>query len=263
MSTPDDVWEWIRPPLEELKQGDNADPDMPWEERRQTFLRELELSDASQHPVVELLLQRLDESPEEERNRILGSDELNSMAYQLAQEHGAGQEAAGGEAAYDEAAPYDEQAWQAYLAENGPLWDGTEDSWEQFRDWFAYDAGQHGLSTPAAALLDYLTPQPAADRIATFAQYGVTITAPEQAAWADEAAPAPAEEEPAAQAQAGPGPGEQEEPGQQPGQEPQRPDLTPQQIESIMDQVLAQNKEFEKISAERRKELMDQVLGGR
>jgi hypothetical protein len=355
MSTPDDVWEWIRPPLEELKQGYTADPDMPWEERRQTFLRELELSDASQHPVVEQLLQRLDESPEEERNRILGSDELNSMAYQLAQEHGAGQEAAGGEAGYDEAAPYDEaagydeqawqaylaengpqwdgtedsweqfrqwfgyyagerglstpatafldyltpqpaadriatfaqygvmitppqaagdgagydeQAWQAYLAENGPQWDGTEDSWEQFREWFAYYAGERGLSTPATALLDYLTPQPAADRIATFAQYGVAITAPEQAAWADEAAPAPAEEEPAAQepaaqAQAGPGPGEQGEPGQQPGQEPQRPDLSPEQIKTIMDQVVAQDEEFEKISPERRRELMDQVLGGR
>ena len=160
MSTPDAVWEWIRPPLEELKQGYNADPGQPWEERRQTFLRELGLSDASQDPVVEQLLEQLDESPEEERNRILGSDELDSMAYQLAQEHGAGQEAAGDEASYDE------QAWQAYLAENGPQWDGTEDSWEPFRQWFAYYANERGLTTPATAFLDYLTPQPAADRIA-------------------------------------------------------------------------------------------------
>jgi hypothetical protein len=45
--------------------------------------------------VVEELLERLEKAPEEERNRILGGDELDSMAYRLVQEHGAGQEAAG------------------------------------------------------------------------------------------------------------------------------------------------------------------------
>ena len=341
MSTPDDVWEWISKPLEELKKGYTDNPTQPWAERRQTFLQKLELSDASEDPVVEQLLERLDESSEADRNRILGSDELDSMAKQLVQEHGASQEAAEGEAAYDEQvwqtyleengpewdgtednweefqtwfaydagehglstpaaellalltpqtaaeriatfaeygvtitppqeagdeAGYDEQEWQTYLEENGPEWDGTEDSWEGFRTWFAYDAGEHGLSTPAAELLALLTPQTAAERIATFAEYGVTITAPEQADWADEAAPAPAEEElgaqePAAQAQAGPGPGEQEEPGL----ETQRPDLTSEQIDTIMKEVLAKNKDkgFEKIPPARRKELMDQVLGRR
>ena len=260
MSTPDDVWEWISHPLEELKKGYTDDPTQPWAERRQTFLQKLELSDASEDPVVEQLLERLDESSEADRNRILGSDELDSMAKQLVQEHGASQEAAEGEAAYDE------QEWQTYLEENGPEWDGTEDNWEEFQTWFAYDAGEHGLSTPAAELLALLTPQTAAERIATFAEYGVTITAPEQADWADEAAPAPAEEElgaqePAAQAQAGPGPGEQEEPGL----ETQRPDLTSEQIDTIMKEVLAKNKDkgFEKIPPARRKELMDQVLGRR
>jgi hypothetical protein len=79
-------------------------------------------------------------------------------------------------------AGYDEQAWQAYLAQNGPQWDGTEESWEQFRQWFAYYASEQGLGTPATAFLDYLTPQPAAERITTFAQYGVTIMPAQEAA---------------------------------------------------------------------------------
>jgi hypothetical protein len=169
MSTVESIWDWIRPPLEELKQDYSAEPDKPWEERRQFFLERLGLHDADENPVVEQLLQRLDEATEEERDRILGSDELDSMAYESVQQHGASQEVAGDEA-------YDEQAWQAYLAENGPQWDGTEESWEQFRQWFAYYADERGLSSPATVLLDYLTPQPAAERIATFAQYGVTIT---------------------------------------------------------------------------------------
>jgi hypothetical protein len=183
MSTPDDVLEWIRPPLEELKQ---TDPGTPWQESRESFLRQLGLSDASQHPVVQELLERLDEAPEEERNSILSSDKLDSMTDELVRQHAPAQD----EAAQDEAAQgaagdqtaYDEQAWQAYLAQNGTQWDGTEESWEQFAQWFAYYASEQGLSTPATAFLDYLTPQPAAERIATFAQYGVTITPPQGAA---------------------------------------------------------------------------------
>jgi hypothetical protein len=153
-----------------MKQDYNADPVKPWEERRESFLRQLGLNDARQDPVIQELLERLDEAPEEERNRILGSDELDSMADEIVRQHAPVQGEAG------DGAGYDEQAWQAYLAQNGPQWDGTEESWEQFGQWFAYYAAEQGLGTPATAFLDYLAPQPAAERIATFAQYGVTIT---------------------------------------------------------------------------------------
>jgi hypothetical protein len=174
MSTPDDVLGWIRPPLEELK---HTDPGTPWQESRESFLRQLGLSDASQHPVVQELLERLDEAPEEERNSILSSDKLDSMAEELCRQHAPAQDEAVQEEAGDQTG-YDEQAWQAYLAQNGTQWDGTEESWEQFRQWFAYYASEQGLSAPATKFLDYLTPQPAAERIATFAQYGVPITPP-------------------------------------------------------------------------------------
>lgn len=241
MSTPDAVWEWIRPPLEELKQGYTDDPGKPWEELRQAFLSELGLQNASQNPVVEQLLEQLDEASEEERNTILGGDELDSLAYEIVQEHTAGDEAAGaGEAGYDE------QAWQAYLAENGPQWDGTEESWDQFRQWFGYYADQQGLAAPATALLEYLTPQPAAERIAAFAQYGVTITPAKEAA--GQAPAAAAEGEPA-------------EPGEAAGQVPEEAAaLSPEQLGSIARELLEENPEFADIPEERRQEIMAEVL---
>lgn len=182
MPTVDDVLGWIRPPLEEMKQEYAADPGKPWEERREFFLRQLGLHDASQDPVVRELLEHLDQTPEDERNKLLGSDELDSMVYELARQHSAVQEtvhAEGGhETAHQEPAAYDEQAWQAFLTQNGPQWDGTEASWDQFRQWFEYYAAEQNLGVPAAALLDYLAAHPAAERIAAFAQYGVTIQTP-------------------------------------------------------------------------------------
>lgn len=76
----------------------------------------------------------------------------------------------------DPAAPYDEAAWQAFLAENGPLWAGTEDTWQPWREWFAYTAAEQGLDEPATGFLTWLDAQE--DKIAGFAAYGVTITPP-------------------------------------------------------------------------------------
>jgi hypothetical protein len=70
---------------------------------------------------------------------------------------------------------YDEAAWQAFLAENGPRWDGDERTWDQFRQWFHYEAGQHGLAVPAGQFIGHVEGQP--DKVAVFAQYGVVISA--------------------------------------------------------------------------------------
>lgn len=154
-------------------------------------------------------LEHLDQTPEDDRNKLLGSDELDSMVYELAQQHELAQQLqqraavqetfpweGGHETAHQEPAAYDEQAWQAFLTQNGPQWDGTEASWDQFRQWFEYHAADRGVGAPAAALLDYLATQPAAERVATFAQYGVTIQAPppQEAPSGDRAATAEEEE---------------------------------------------------------------------
>jgi hypothetical protein len=67
----------------------------------------------------------------------------------------------------------DTAAWQAFLPEHGARWDGQEASWDQFRTWFLYEAGQQGAEQSATAFITYAESQP--DKVAVFAEYGVTI----------------------------------------------------------------------------------------
>jgi hypothetical protein len=236
MPSADDIWEWIQAPLEELKHALSAEPDKPWETRRAEFLEHLGLSEASQYPVIEHLFQHLDQLADDDRTNAITSGEIDSFAYQLAQQYGEGEDAshehhdAGhmqqGEPAAAESPGYDEQAWHAYLAENGPYWNGTEEAWDQFREWFLYHATERGVGEPATELLDYLAAQPAAERITTLAQYGVTITpiVPEVG-------------------------------------EPEPGELSHEDIDAAMAEVIAENPELADIPEERRREILAEVLG--
>lgn len=67
----------------------------------------------------------------------------------------------------------DLDAWYRYLAENGLRWDGAEASWQQFRDWFLYDAAEHGVGGDAQGFIALA--ERAADKRAIFAEYGLTL----------------------------------------------------------------------------------------
>jgi hypothetical protein len=226
MTSAADIWEWIRAPLDELKRDLSAEPDKSWETRRTELLEHLGLSDPSQYPLIEPLFQHLDEMTEEDRTNEINSGQIDSVAYELAQQYTVSQDAGQAQAAPAAAPTYDEQAWQAYLTENGPAWDGTAENWDQFTQWFRYYADERGLGDPATALIDYLTAQSAAERITTLAQYGVTIN-------------------PAA-AQAG-----QLETSQ----------TSDQDADSIMADILEANPDLAGIPEERRREIMAEVFG--
>lgn len=81
------------------------------------------------------------------------------------------------------AEPYDENAWAAALHELGARWDRTEESWQQFREWFLYECAARGLGAPAQEFADYAESR---DKAATFAEYGVP--SPEAPAVAEEPA---------------------------------------------------------------------------
>jgi hypothetical protein len=66
-----------------------------------------------------------------------GLAEMYREAIAAAQEDGAGQP------------EEDPAAWNAYLAANGPAWDGTEGSWQPYRDWFLYYAVEAGVQGAA------------------------------------------------------------------------------------------------------------------
>ena len=65
-------------------------------------------------------------------------------------------------------------AWQAFLAEKGPYWDGAEENWQAFRDWFAYEAATAGVPHSAVSFLDYA--ESTGDKPAAFAAYGIPVT---------------------------------------------------------------------------------------
>lgn len=170
MPTVDDLWASIGTPVAEMRAGFGADPATPWIELRQSFLTQL-APDIGQSPAIQQFLQQLDDMTDVDRNAVLGSDQLESLAYSLLEQNAQG----------DEDARYDEEAWEAYLADNGAAWDGTDEGWQQFREWFSYYADEQGLSVPATELLEVLDTQSVTDRIATLASRGVTITPAELA----------------------------------------------------------------------------------
>ena len=136
MTTVNDTWEWLRQALALL-----ADHDQPWDERRQRALEQLGVQEHD-HPVTAELFQELDAMPENDRDN-LDEGQLEQLAAPIVERSAA--EAAGTADTASAGGGYDEAAWQAFLAENGPRWDGTDDSWQPFREWFAYTAAAQGL----------------------------------------------------------------------------------------------------------------------
>ena len=180
--------------------------------------------------MIQELFVKLAEMSDADRAHAVESGDVETIVHELTARHGAEPEQYGeqpqdigeAETTTDESG-YDEQAWGTYLSENGPAWDGTEQSWEQYTQWFLYYAEERGVKAPATALIDYLTAQPATERISTFAQYGVTIT--------------------------------------QATQEPDTAAAASAEIDTMMADVLAEDPSLADIPEERRREILAEVLG--
>jgi hypothetical protein len=78
----------------------------------------------------------------------------------------------------------DPNAWNTYLLTNGPAWDGTDESWPTFAEWFNYYANEQGVGASARSFCDYAAANGARE---VFAQYGVALNVPDAA----ESAPEP------------------------------------------------------------------------
>jgi hypothetical protein len=147
----------------DLRQWFAESPERPWEDHREQLVR------THAGPEVDELVRRLDELPDHQRAEFVAGDELERVVAEVAQ-------------------PVDDGAWQEYLAANGTQWDGTEENWPAFVEWFAFYADERGVGEPAAALLAQLGAVGVAERIALFGQHGVVITPPEpydEAVWQD------------------------------------------------------------------------------
>ncbi|HEX5406129.1 MAG TPA: hypothetical protein VFX16_27960 [Pseudonocardiaceae bacterium] len=178
MPSLEEAWAWVAGPLENLKNDVVARPGVPWSERGENFKREL--SAATSHSVADDLYRWLNELSESDRSNLIGTDDLAAHAYQVVRRAVPPAEPAPTQVVQQQAAvaQYDESAWNRFLTEDGARWDGTVESWAAFRQWFEYYANAGGFQSPATGLLNYLEPMSAPDRVAAFAQYGVTIRPP-------------------------------------------------------------------------------------
>jgi hypothetical protein len=180
MSTLDELWAWIYPPLRELTAERASNPDLSWAELRAHFVQGAGLQEPSDAPLVQDVIGQLELLSDDDRNALLDDgDRLDSFVYELAQRHA---DAGGDQQPQADPAAYDENAWQAYLAENGSYWNGEESSWPQFKEWLLYYATENGFGYPATNLVNLLDGQSAPERVAALAQYGVTIHPSEQIA---------------------------------------------------------------------------------
>jgi hypothetical protein len=75
------------------------------------------------------------------------------------------------------AAEADPGAWQAFLAEYGPAWDGAEENWVAFTPYFLHYAEERGVTGAAQTFLEN-APDDNAERVGYFAANGITIDAP-------------------------------------------------------------------------------------
>jgi hypothetical protein len=154
-----DLWASAQPAFADLREQFARDPEASWQSLRAALATRLEDLDSETR---DDLLLWLDNLPAEERTALLGSAALDAAAYERLSRPT-------GEEGHDEA------AWQEFLATNGTRWDGTEASWQVFREWFAYEAAQNSLDAPAKELLTHFDSLATAERLTAFAQYGVTI----------------------------------------------------------------------------------------
>ncbi|MGB3439829.1 MAG: hypothetical protein WBA97_13865 [Actinophytocola sp.] len=216
MTNADELWAWVHTPLLELAAARTGDPEKSWPDLRAYLVERTGLANSADHPLVDGLLTRLDDMTDDDRVAVLDdSGKLEALAYEVVTEVA---EVTGTET---DTGAYDEGAWHRFVAEYGPQWTGDDESWAQFREWFLYYATESGVVAPATALVEHLDTQSAEQRIATFAEYGVQITAR-------------AGETPAA-------------------------DLEEKDVVTLLDQTA----EFDDISEERRRELIQQIASER
>lgn len=180
MPTLDDIWTWVYQPFTDTTDYRKSNPGRDWSDVRGYLLDRLGLRDSTDRPFTDDLFRQLDEMPEDDRRVLLeDKDKFTAFGYEIAQRYAEEPRTTPRtQQATENSAAYDPSAWQAFLAENGSRWDGTEASWAQFETWFRYEADRRGFGYPATGLFGYLAGQPVADRIATLKQYGVPITAP-------------------------------------------------------------------------------------
>ena len=170
MVAAEELWDSVQRALQELRSADDLRMD-DWQGR----IAELaDARDGADRQVLEELVDRLADLSEDDRAAVLEPDRLDQLVYSIVERH-AEVPPEGDQGGFDEA------SWYQFLVTNGPAWDGSAESWPQFREWLAYQAEVDGVGRPTVELLDHLDGLDPGERITVLAQYGVVIPTAEPA----------------------------------------------------------------------------------
>ncbi|GAB1640080.1 hypothetical protein [Krasilnikovia sp. MM14-A1259] len=224
----DELWAWLHPALHAMKEHRRTEPGATWLETRARLLADLGLADADWHPVTRRLFERLDGLPDDDRERLIGGDDLDQVASEVVREVAA----AGEPAATGAAGGYDEAAWHAFAIASLPYWNGTNEGWAPFAQWFAHHGAAQGLGAPATGFIEHAEPMSVDQRVALFAQYGVAVPVGAGASGAADGD----------QAAAGAG------------------HVLDEDTQAVLDEVMAANPSFAQIPEARRMQLVAHVL---
>jgi hypothetical protein len=174
MADAGDQWAVVYQPLQEMKS------EGPWETRRAEFVGKL----PDEHdPAIVAFLAHLDELTDEQRADLLRTEEADTVMYGYLEEYSDSSSESGeysedeeGEETEEGETPAHDGTWAGFLEVNVPYWDGEEDTWDTFREWFVYHADAAGFGDESAALFAELDTQDIDSRIATFGRNGGTTT---------------------------------------------------------------------------------------
>jgi hypothetical protein len=101
-----------------------------------------------------------------------GESDPNELSAYYEQVAGARQ---GGEGDGSPEQEFDQAAWEQLLGQASAWWDGAEETWQQFVDYFVYQGTELGIAQAAQDLVDFVVNS--GDKVEALRQYGVDVQA--------------------------------------------------------------------------------------
>jgi len=181
----DQYFQWLSPVFGWF---DTSWPDeLSWEEAKDQALATIGLSSAQlQDPanrVLYLFIEHVEQLDEAARRTVLTNEnERYGVLHQACQQASAeNPEQGGGSGAAEAVAADPGELWNRLIAEGGDwsAWDGSDEGWAQWRDWFYQRAEALGGAQGDALArerLGWAESSPLAERVAGLQQQGITVT---------------------------------------------------------------------------------------
>jgi hypothetical protein len=147
----DQIWDWLAPPLRDLRESCRTEPELDWDRRFTDFLGALGLSSPEGHPVIVALAEHVEQNAgtDGERAALVADDRFETLVFDLVRADAAAYDGARSDATGQP--PAAQAGDPAEVSEQAVLWFGLP----ALRDLAAARPdllGRHGATRVTAAL---------------------------------------------------------------------------------------------------------------